>query len=138
MGRGRSGTFGGRGGLLGYPRRVTHSPDQEADPLDEAWARVEERWDDREAHRKFVGLCSTLGRLPEAGRRYREVRDNHPDPERRAEAERHIDRLLGFAMQSLEVMRTEPPRRARGLLLFIAFVLTVGMIGIASWLVLRS
>lgn len=108
----------------------------EPDPIDEAWARLEGSWDDADAHRRFIGLCATLERLPEAGRRYREVRDSDPDPDRRADAEKQIDRLLGFAMQSLETMRTEPPRRARSVLLLVALAVTVAMIGTAAWLVL--
>lgn len=116
---------------------MAEQADPQPDPIDEAWAKLQADWDDGDAHRKFIGLCATLDRLPEAGRRYRDVRDNDPDPERRAAAEAHIDRLLGFAMQSLETLRTEPPRRARSVLLLIAFVVSVGMIGVASWLVLN-
>ncbi len=107
----------------------------EPDPIDEAWARLEEQWDDAEAHRRFIGLCATLDRLPEAGRRYREVRET--DPERREVARAQIDRLLTYAMQSLEAVRTPPSAsRGRAILLAVAFVLTVGMIGVTSYLVL--
>lgn len=109
---------------------------EEPDPIEDAWSSLEERWDDAEAHRKFIALCATLDRLPEAGRRYREVRDG--DPERRETAEHQIDRLLALAMQSLATARTPPPdtARARRILLFVAFVLTVGMIALTSYLVL--
>lgn len=132
-GTGRSGTFRGLGVATHYDARaVTDEPD----PIEDAWANLQEHWDDAESHRRFIALCATLGRLPEAGRRYREVRDG--DPARRETAERQIDRLLAFAMQSLETARTPPPdtTRARRILLIVSFVLTVTMIGLTSWLVL--
>jgi len=101
------------------------------DPIPDAWAEVERAWDDPEAHRRFRALCATLGRLPEAGRRYREVRDR--DPARREAAERHIDALLALAASSLEGLRS-PPRdlagRRRGLFL-VALIVGVGMVIVA-------
>ena len=69
------------------------------DPVDEAWGRVEQAWGDAEEHRRFVGVCMALDRLPEAGRRYREVRER--DPSRAESAAGHIDKLLSLASQQL-------------------------------------
>ena len=102
------------------------------DPIDDAWGRLLSQWDDDEAHGKFIGLCATMGCLPEAGRLYREVRET--DPERRAMAEKQIDRLLTHAMQSLEAHRTEPPKRSPRTLLLVAILMMLGMIAAASWL----
>ncbi|MBW2460321.1 MAG: hypothetical protein JRH11_01660, partial [Deltaproteobacteria bacterium] len=52
------------------------------DPIDVAWNEVEGAWDDRDAHKRFVALCQSLGRLPEAGRRYREVREGGAEDRR--------------------------------------------------------
>lgn len=102
------------------------------DPIDEAWERLSSHWDDDEAHRKFIGLCATMSRLPDAGRLYREVRDR--DETRRAVAEKQIDRLLTRAMQSLEAYRTEAPKRSPRTLLVIAVLMMLGMIAAVSWL----
>lgn len=112
---------------------MTHSgPMQPTDPVADAWRRLLEQWDDDDAHCKFIGLCATMDRLPDAGRLYREVRES--DGERRAIAEKQIDRLLAHAMQSLEAHRTEPPKRSPRTLLLIAVLVMLGMIAAASWL----
>ena len=108
----------------------------EPDPIDDAWAGLQAWWDDADAHRKCIALCATHERRPEAGRRYREVREKDPDPARRGVAEAQIDRLLSHAMLSLQALRTEPPRNLRPILFWIATALTLGMIGIVTWLVL--
>jgi hypothetical protein len=109
----------------------------EADPLDEAWARVLATWDDDDAHRRFVSLAVALGRLPEAGRRYREVRDG--DPDRRASAERHIEKLFGLAVQTLEAQKTPPPDpRANKKLLFVAIGVALSLVGAVAWSLLHG
>jgi hypothetical protein len=80
----------------------------EGDPIEEAWAAVEARWDSPEAHKKFLVLCDTLDRLAEAGQRYRRIKET--DPARRAEASKRIDELLGFAMARVKVDKVEPAK----------------------------
>ncbi|MFW6050320.1 MAG: hypothetical protein ACODAU_04055 [Myxococcota bacterium] len=107
------------------------------DPVEQAWKRVMERWDDPEAHGAFLALCMELDRMPEAGRRYREVRDT--DPERSDEARRRIDELLAFAMHHLESSRTGPPAGRRGRRLFwVALGLSLFMVGAALWTMLGA
>ncbi|MFW5920524.1 MAG: hypothetical protein ACOCUS_01690 [Polyangiales bacterium] len=103
------------------------------DPIEQAWARVEANWEDDEAHEHFVGLCAAQGRLPEAGKRYRAVRDS--DPERSEEARRRIDRLLTLATRSLELTRSEPPDvdATRRKITFFALGLCLVLIGWALW-----
>ena len=108
----------------------------QADPIEQAWEKLLGAWSDQEAHRKFIALCSSLGRLKEAGMRYREVREGS-DPERRAQAERQIDRLLGVAMQSLESIRTPPPARTRRVLVFVALLVASLLVGGALWAALH-
>ena len=83
------------------------------DPFDRAFAEVEAHWDQEAAHRKFIAFCRVQGALAEAGRRYRAVRDG--DPTRREAACRWIDAVLAAAMQNMEVLRTEKPRRSKKL-----------------------
>jgi hypothetical protein len=46
-----------------------------ADPLDDAWRSLLVRWDDPGAHRAFVVLADSLGRLEHAARMYRQARE---------------------------------------------------------------
>ena len=112
---------------------MTHfGPMKPSDPVVDAWQRLLGQWDDDEAHRRFIGLCATMNRLPDAGRLYREVRET--DAARRPVAQKQIDRLLAHAMQSLEAHRTEPPKRSPRALLLIAILTMLAMIAAASWL----
>ncbi len=107
------------------------------DPVAEAWAKVDRDWDDPEAHRRFIALCRTLGRLPEAGRRYREVRE--ADAARRATAEARIADLLAAATLELQAHRSEPPARRdrRWVTLLGALVMLALMAAVAATLGIR-
>ena len=104
------------------------------DPFESAWRELEARWDDPDAHRKFIALCNAADALAEAGRRYRRVREQ--DSERREEAERRTDEILGLAMQRITALRTEPPQR-RGTLLVIATLVAGAVIGASLWMLLH-
>jgi len=106
------------------------------DPVDEAWGKVEDAWGDAEAHRRFVGVCIALDRLPEAGRRYREVRER--DPSRAQAAEGHIEGLLVLATQQLQDTRVAPSTPAhKRTLTWAAFLIMLSLMGAGAWLVLR-
>ena len=106
------------------------------DPIDEAWTRVESNWGDEGAHRRFVGVCVALGRLPEAGKRYRRIRD--VDPARSEEAARHIDRLIALATQQLEDTRVVPATTEhKRTLTWAAFFIMLVLMGAGAWLLLR-
>ena len=87
------------------------------DPIDTAWAEVEADWSSEAAHKKFLTLCASLDRLAEAGKRYRAVKES--DPERAEVATAQIDRLLGLAMQNLQVLKSEPRTRSGKQVLFL-------------------
>lgn len=107
------------------------------DAIDEAWARVEADWGSTEAHRRFVGMCVALDRLPEAGKRYRAVRDN--DPARRDEAGRHIDSLIMLATQQLQDTRVVPATTEyKRTLTWAAFFIMLMMMGAGAWLLMRG
>ncbi len=116
---------------MGRSHPIVWRMDESLDPLDTAWERVEGSWTDDELHRKFLALCETLGRLDEAGRRYRAVRDT--DPSRRESAETRIDQLLTRAMSSLELTRSEPSARPRRILNFFAAFVAVGLLATALY-----
>jgi hypothetical protein len=107
------------------------------DPIDEAWGRVEADWGNEEAHRRFVSVCVAFDRLPEAGKRYREVRET--DPERRDEAAKRIETLFALAMQQLQDTRTPPATTAhKRTLTWAAFFIMLGFMGAAAWLLMRG
>ena len=106
------------------------------DPIDEAWGRVEADWGDEDAHRRFVGVCVALDRLPEAGKRYREVREN--DPSRREDAARQIDTLISLATQQLQDTRVKPPQiEHKRTLTWAAFSIMLVLMGMGVWLSMR-
>jgi hypothetical protein len=111
-----------------FPGVSADDAGEPADPLREAWEKVDRAWDDPEAHRRFLALCRALGRLPEAGRRYREVRE--ADPSRAASAEAQIDALLAAAMIEMQAHRAPPPAAsARRWLTGAALVLLLALLG---------
>ena len=107
------------------------------DAIDEAWAAVEADWGNGEAHRRFVGVCVALDRLPEAGKRYRQVRDT--DPSRRPEAEAQIDRLIALATQQLQDSRvTRGTDEHKRPLTWAAFFIMLVLMGAGAWLLMRG
>ena len=107
------------------------------DPIEEAWARVEADWGDEEAHRRFIGICVALERLPDAGRRYRHVREN--DPARREEAAKRIDGLIVLATQQLQDTRAVPSTtQHKRTLTWAAFFIMLVLMGTGAWLLLRG
>jgi hypothetical protein len=105
----------------------------DVDPLELAWSKVEAEWDDDDAHKRFLGLCVALGRLPEAGGRYRKVREQDASPARREQANQRIEDLLSLAMKTMETLRSpeEPPDKSR--LFFIALGVASSIVLLAVW-----
>jgi hypothetical protein len=101
-----------------------------------AWAKVEEDWNDADAHKRFVALCMSENRLADAGRLYRRVRDT--DPARREEATRQIDQILSRALSTLEVLRTPKAPERNPKLLIVATVVFILLVGGATWAVLGA
>ena len=107
------------------------------DPIDEAWARVEAEWGDENAHRRFVGVCVALDRLPEAGKRYREVRET--DPARRDDAAKQIDTLIVLATQQLQDTRVMPASTEhKRTLTWAAFFIMLMLMGAGTLLLMRG
>ncbi|MBW2189903.1 MAG: hypothetical protein JRG93_10015 [Deltaproteobacteria bacterium] len=107
------------------------------DPIDEAWARVEAEWGSEQAHRRFVGVCVALDRLPEAGKRYQRVRA--ADPSRRDYAATRIDSLMALATQQLQDTRVEPARTEhKRTLTWAAFFMMLVLMGAGILLLMRG
>jgi|GEM_PF-1211469 len=106
------------------------------DPVDEAWARVEAEWGNQEAHRRFIAVCVALDRLPEAGKRYRQIREY--DPARRDDAAKQIDTLIGLATQQLADTRSAPGGLShKRKLTWVAFTMMLVLMGTGIWLLMR-
>jgi hypothetical protein len=107
------------------------------DPIDQAWERVEADWANQDAHRRFVGVCVALDRLPEAGKRYRAVRDT--DPARREDAAKQIDGLIALASQQLQDTRVVPASHEhKRTLTWVAFFMMLLLMGAGILLLLRT
>lgn len=100
---------------------------------DEAWAELQARWEDPQAHRAFLARFGDLEALARAGARYRSVLERTPDDAPAAAGRDEVLRkatVLGLAA----VPRTVPPAPAspwvkRGLLA----VLSLLGVGLAAW-----
>lgn len=98
----------------------------ESDPLDEAFAALLADFDNDELHKRFLALAQATGRLPDAGRRYRELKD--AEPARAAAVQKRLDALLAVALADLaqrRPVRDDRPKQrlfwvALGVALFIA------------------
>jgi len=107
------------------------------DPIEEAWARVEAEWGNEDTHRRFVGLCMALGRLPDAGKRYRQVSET--DPVRREHAMRQIEALIVLATQQLQDSRVRPTgTEHKRTLTWAAFFIMLVLMGAGVWLLARG
>jgi len=112
------------------------TPGPPADPVAEAWEKVDRAWTDPDAHRRFIALCLSLDRLADAGTRYRHVRD--ADPSRRVVAEARIQEILAAATQRMLLQRSQPPHDLRRGVRLLAVVVSVAMMAAAAWVWLRG
>lgn len=105
-------------------------PMSDADPVDAAWAELESHWSDPDAHKRFVGLCAALGRLADAGARYRKVKDE--DPTRADEASKRMAAVLTAATVALYESKSPAPKRLSKLNVF-GFALAATLVLSALW-----
>ncbi len=67
------------------------------------WAKVQEHWDDDKVHAAFLEYARGGMLLPEAGARYRVIKEN--DPERAEMAQKKLAMLMLLALSLLESAR---------------------------------
>jgi len=72
------------------------------------WSKVLESWDDDKVHTAFLELARATLMLPEAGARYRAIKEN--DPERAAVAEQKLAQLMVLALAMLQSARESFPQ----------------------------
>lgn len=103
------------------------------DTLEDAWSAVDEAWDDDDVHKRFIAVCDALGRLDEAGARYRAIRES--DPERADEAKRRIDQIVTRALATLQSQRVEPTDAPRRRLFWVSVVVFLGILLGTMWMI---
>src|SRR5262245_60034251 len=109
------------------------------DPLQTAWDELEKSWSDPAAHKKLIGLAASLGRLADAGRRYRDVRDGKDEtPERREMAKKSIDQILAAGMAMITAEKTAPAPKQHPKLFFVAAGVCLAMVLFALWAFFRG
>ncbi len=105
----------------------------ELDPVDAAWAELEAHWDDPDAHKRFLALCLTFGRLPDAGARYRKVKEQ--DPARAERAGQQLEAVLAAATIALYESKSPAPQKHNRLNVFaIAVAATLVIAALWAWL----
>ncbi|MBX3275825.1 MAG: hypothetical protein KF729_36545 [Sandaracinaceae bacterium] len=109
------------------------------DPVETTWQEVLAAFDDEAVHKKFLALSAGLGRLGDAGARYRAIKDAPDDP-RAAMASAQVEKLIALAMQNLDGLKSPPPNKSttKTVLLLVAFGVSGAMILHAVWTLARS
>jgi len=101
--------------------------------LEDAWTAVDEDWEDDDVHKRFIAVCDALGRLDEAGARYRAMKES--DPERAEEAERRIGQILTRALATLQSQRVEPTDAPRRRLFWVSTVVFLAIVLSTMWMI---
>lgn len=100
------------------------------DAVHAAWEAA--AWEDDEAHRKFIALCSSLGRLDLAGKLYRQIKES--DPARAEVAEQRIEKLIAQAMSTMEFTREVPEaEKLKKPVVILGYLIALGLIGFGIW-----
>lgn len=90
------------------PFAPAETDDQRDDGFELLWAKVLEQWDDDKLHAAFLDYARERMQLPEAGARYRKIKDT--DPQRAERAEKQLGRLMALAVAMLESARETAPQ----------------------------
>ena len=104
--------------------------------LEREWERVLAAWDEPDAHKRFLVLADSTGRLAFAGKRYREVKEK--DPARAPIASQQIDRILGLAMAQMKALEKTEPAKGRSKVEWIALGVSAALIAAALFQLLRA
>ncbi len=108
--------------------------DKDRDPLEDAWARVEEGWQDVERHEQALVIADTLDRLGELGRRYRAVRE--AGGERAPLAERYSEMVVKRALGRL--VATPKPTGGKSRIEWVLMGVSIALFAAALWSMLRT
>jgi hypothetical protein len=121
------------GAETALPSEAPPRPAPAADGDDPAWAELRARWEDEEAHRRFLAAHSDLEGLARAGARYREALAARPgDPAALRGRDEVLRRATALGLASLP--RATPPRPASGRWKWLVVaLLSAAALGAAAW-----
>lgn len=98
--------------------------------LELLWSKVLEHWDEDKVHTAFLEYARERFLLPEAGARYRQIKET--DPERAELAQKKLGQLMTLALALLESarepVRSGPPRWITSLAYAVAAVFVAVLI----------
>lgn len=102
-------------------------PEREPDTgFESLWQRVLEQWDDDKIHAAFLEYARSRYLLPQAGARYREMKES--DPGRSEVVDKKLAALMVMAVGMLESSRSEAPKRPPRWLTFVTFLLCAALV----------
>lgn len=90
------------------------------------WQRVQDDWDDDKVHNAFLEYARTRFLLPEAGARYRKMKED--DPSRAEVVDKKLGALMALALSMLESERSEPTKGTPRWLTFVTFAICLGLL----------
>lgn len=107
----------------------------DGDPIDVAWKRLTDRWDDDDAHTKLLSVGAADARLGEVVALYRRVaEDGERSESDRAIAKKKMDNAAFLAVQMMEATKTrkrDVPRLRPGVV--VAAFVTIALGGLLIW-----
>lgn len=106
------------------------------DGLEALWENVLARWDDDKAHAAFLQYAQRGMHLPEAGARYRRIKDG--EPERAEMAQKQLQALMVLALALLQERQQEPVTGPPRWLTVVTFVLALAALAFLARQVLGS
>ncbi|QQR89431.1 MAG: hypothetical protein IPJ88_14695 [Myxococcales bacterium] len=101
------------------------------DSMDLAWTQVLEHWEEDIAHRRFIVLCQATGKLSEAGKRYRSIKE--ADPARSERASMQLEHVFAAAMQALDASRADAIKPSHNRITVFALGVFLMMLFFAVW-----
>ena len=99
--------------------------------IDLAWQKVLENFSDENSHRRFLILCQAMGKLSEAAKRYREIKDR--DPEHADTADKQLEKVLAAAVAALSASRSEKLKPALNKMTVFAIGVFLMMLFFVVW-----
>ncbi len=112
---------------MSTPTDTQLDPEREPDVgFESLWQRVLAEWDDDKVHNAFLEYARSRFLLPEAGARYRKVKED--DPSRAEFVDKKLAALMTLALTLLETERREPPKGTPRWLTFVTFAICLGLL----------
>jgi len=102
--------------------------------LEDSWNEVLNNWEDDQAHKRFITLCTATRHLDFAGGCYRQIGEK--DEEKKQEAEQRIASIWTLSVEMLSELKTPISNRRRKLFL-TALILSGSMLFYVLWMLVQ-